>query len=79
MYLLLLSINLEQGCREKMMRYGYPAKSLLQKRAEQCRHIADGMKDAAVRKRLNELARDYERMAAQAHKMRRSSQFGTLH
>lgn len=62
-----------------MMRYGYPAKSLLQKRAEQCRHIADGMKDQALRKRLNELARDYERMASQAHKMKRSGSFGSLH
>jgi hypothetical protein len=61
------------------MRYGYPAKSLLQKRAEQCRHIADGMKDEALRKRLNELARDYERMASQAHKLKRSAEGGTLH
>ena len=61
------------------MRYGYPVKSLLQKRAEQCRHIADGMKDQAVRRRLNEIARDYERMAAEAHKLRRSGPIGTMH
>ena len=61
------------------MRYRYPAKSLLQKRAEQCRHIADGMKDVEVRRRLNELARDYERMASQAPKLKRSAQIGTLH
>ena len=61
------------------MRYGYPAKSLLQKRAEQCRHIADGMKDPELRKRLNEIARDYERMAAQAHRLKRSGPIETIH
>ena len=61
------------------MRYRYPAKSLLQKRAEQCRHIADGMKDAEVRRRLKELARDYERMASETQKLKRSGQIGTLH
>jgi hypothetical protein len=61
------------------MRYGYPAKSLLQKRAEQCRHIADGTKDQAVRKRLNEIARDYERMAAESPKLRRSGPIETVH
>jgi hypothetical protein len=61
------------------MRYGYPAKSFLQKRAEQCRHIADGMKDREVRNRLNEIARDYERMAAEAHKPKRSGPIATLH
>jgi hypothetical protein len=77
--LLLLSIIVEKGCREKMMRYRYPAKALLQKRAEQCRHIADGMKDAEVRRRLNELARDYERMASETRKLKRSGQIVTLH
>ena len=62
------------------MRHGYPAKSLLQKRAEQCRHIAAGMKDIALRKRLHEIARDYERMAAEAQRLKRSAQIvRTMH
>jgi len=61
------------------MRYGYPAKSLLQKRAEQCRHIAAGMKDTAMRKRLREIARDYERMAAEAPRMKRAGSMATVH
>jgi hypothetical protein len=37
------------------------------------------MKDKAVRKRLNEIARDYERMATKAHKLKRSPSIGTIH
>ena len=44
---------------------------MLRRRAEQCRHLADGMKKTAVRARLEAIARDYVRMAAELQKLKR--------
>jgi hypothetical protein len=40
--------------------------ALLRERAKQCRHLADGMRDEATRKRLLSLASEYEAMARQS-------------
>ena len=39
--------------------------ALLRKRAKQCRHLANGMRDKATRKRLLSLASEYDAMARQ--------------
>jgi hypothetical protein len=44
---------------------------MLRRRAEQCRHLANGMKKTAVRARLEAIASDYVRMAAKLQKLKR--------
>jgi hypothetical protein len=44
--------------------------ALLRERAKQCRHLADGMRDKATRKRLLSLASEYEAMAELAKEAR---------
>jgi hypothetical protein len=44
---------------------------MLRRRAEQCRHLASGMRKTAVRARLEAIASDYVRMAAELQKLKR--------
>ena len=44
---------------------------MLRRRAEQCRHLANGMRKTAIRARLEVIARDYERMAVELQKLKR--------